>query len=145
MESTKHHEDSRHAADPAREKTPTVLLVDDDATHRNVLAFDFKRKGFSVLHASSGNEAWEMILRENINLVITDIRMPDGNGVELLRRIKDRNPILPSVILITGYTDLDLNNATEWGAEAVLPKPLDRKALLSASQSVVASQGFKIP
>lgn len=123
---------------------PTVLLVDDDLNHRNAMAFDFKRKGFCVLHANSGREAWELILIERINLVITDIRMADGDGVELLRRIKDRDPRLPPVILITGYTDLNLADAKDWGAEAVFPKPIDRKGLLMTSRSIVVSQGFAV-
>ena len=122
----------------------TVLLVDDDIVHRNVMAFDFKRRGFRVLHANTGREAWELILKENVNLVITDIRMPDGNGIELLRKIKDRDPQFPAVILITGYTELNLTDAKDWGAVAVFPKPLDRKHLLSTSQAVVAQQGKKL-
>lgn len=123
---------------------PTVLLVDDDETHRNVMAFDFKRKGFRVLQAGSGEEAWALVLSECIHLVVTDIRMPDGDGVELLRRIKDRYPRVPPVILITGFTELNLADAKDWGAEAVFPKPIDRQRLLVMSQNAMSLQGFQI-
>jgi DNA-binding response OmpR family regulator len=116
----------------------TVLLVDDDSAHRNAIAFDFKRKGYRVLQAGSGSEAWEIIQKEEVHLVITDIRMPDGNGVDLLRRIKDRDPNLPPVILMTGYTDLNLDGATDWGAEAVFLKPFERKELLARSTAILS-------
>jgi len=128
---------------PSSAVSPTVLLVDDDLPHRNTIAFDFKRKGFRVLQASSGNEAWAIIQSETVHLVVTDIRMPDGNGVELLSRLRERDPRLPPVILVTGYTELNLEDAKNWGAQAVFCKPFDRKALLAASQEAISTQGVE--
>jgi len=121
---------------------PTVLLVDDDITHRTAIAFDFQRKGFRILVAESGNEAWRIVQSEKVNLVVADIRMANGNGIELLNRIREKYPAFPPVILITAYTELGLDGAKDWGAEAVFHKPFDRKALLLASKTAIASQGF---
>ena len=127
----------RNESDGGRSKTtlstqshspvlPTVLLVDDDLTHRDAIAFDFKRRGFRVLQASSGNGAWNIIQGDTVHLVITDIRMPDGNGVELLRRLRERDPRLPPVILVTGYTELNFNDAKDWGAKGARSKRVKR-------------------
>jgi DNA-binding response OmpR family regulator len=120
---------------------PIVLLVDDDVAFRKALAFDFKRKGFNVLHACSGDEAWEVVQKSEIHLVITDIRMPNGNGVDLLKRIRARDPKIPPVILITGFTELNLADAKDWGAAAVFTKPFVSKDLLEASKKVLTSPG----
>lgn len=120
-----------------------VLLVDDDTVLRRTIAFDFKRKGFHVLQAGSGKEAWEILQTEKVHLVVTDIRMPDGHGIELLNRIRDRDPSIPRVILMTGYTELNLENAKDWGAQVVFSKPFDRKALLAASEAAVLALEFR--
>lgn len=122
----------------------TLLLVEDDEVLRSIMVFDFEREGFRVLQACTGNEAWRIIQAETVHLVITDIKMPEGSGIDLLNRIKERNPQLPPVILVTGYTELNLNDAKEWGAEAVFNKPFDREALLGASRQAVTSRGFKV-
>lgn len=124
--------------------SPAVLIVDDDRLHREAIGRDFSRRGFRVLLAAGGDEAWSMVLREAVHLVVTDIRMAGGSGVELLGRIKGRIPAQPPVILMTGYTELNLADAKDWGAEAVFCKPLDRGAFLAASIAIVAAQGFSV-
>ncbi len=117
---------------------PIVLIVDDDDILCVALAYDFKKIGFHVLKANSTKEAMEIIQTQTIQLVITDIRMPGESGIELLNKIRNKNQTLPPVIIMTGYTELNLADAKKWGADAVFSKPLDRKALLERSQEVVA-------
>lgn len=117
---------------------PTVLVVDDDEFHREAVAFDLKRNGFRILEARSGKEAWQLFQKEKVDLVVSDIRMPDEDGIELLGRIRRRDPTIPPVILITGFTEHDIQNPKDWGAEALFNKPVDRKALISASREAVA-------
>ena len=113
----------------------TILLVEDDSLYRNTVAYELKQSGFSVLHASNCQDAWLILEEKQVDLVITDIHMPNGNGMNLLRQIKDRNAIAPAVVLMTCHTDVDLSNAKDWGVEAVLIKPFDREELMLASQS----------
>lgn len=108
---------------------PTILIVDDEEDLREAIAFDFRRKKFRVLTASCGNEAMKFVESEHIDIVLTDVRMPNGDGVELLDRIKARNPLLPVVMLITGFADISLVEAYDKGADAVFSKPFDRKAM----------------
>ncbi len=113
-------------------KEIAILIVDDEVALRDALVFDFKRKGFTVFEAGSGSQAYEIVQREKIDVVLTDVRMAGGDGIELLDRIKARNATLPVVMFITGFADISLEDAYEKGADAVLPKPFDRKVLLNA-------------
>lgn len=107
-----------------------ILIVDDEEALRKAIAFDFKRKGFQVFEAGSGNKAMLLIEAEPIDIVISDVRMPDGDGISLLQRIKERDANLPIVLFITGYADLTVEDAYEYGVDAIFSKPFERKALM---------------
>jgi len=124
-------------------KLKSVLIVDDDDTLREAIVFDFKRRGYQVFSAPNGVEAFEIVKREKIDAVITDIRMPKGDGVELLDNIKAFNLRIPVVIFITGFADLSLEDAYEKGACVVMSKPFDRKALIEAVQRAMQDNSEK--
>lgn len=111
-------------------KDYVILIVDDDETLRNVAAFDFKRKGFTVLSAGSGNEAFELVKKNRVDLVLSDMRMPDGDGMALLEKIRAHNPEIPIVALMTGFSDSTEQECIEKGASKVFQKPFDRKQLM---------------
>ena len=113
-------------------KDITILIVDDEETLRRAIIFDFKRKGFQTLEASNGRDAFDIITKQKVDLIISDVRMPGGDGVELLNNVKALDPILPIVMFITGFADMSLEEAYEKGADAVFAKPVDRKALFAA-------------
>ena len=118
----------------------TILVVDDEAPLRKALVFDFKRKGFNVLDAGNGADAFELVKKNKIDVVLTDVRMPGGDGVELLDRVKAQNPAIPVVMFITGFADLTLEDAYDKGADAVFAKPFDRKALMAAVVKAVSAK-----
>ena len=78
----------------------TILLVDDEPKLRDVLAVGLTDLGYRTLAAGSGREALDMLQREDVDLVLTDLRMPGIGGRELLQEIKRTRPALP-VILMT--------------------------------------------
>jgi signal transduction histidine kinase/FixJ family two-component response regulator len=84
-----------------------LLLVDDEEGIRKVLGISLSDSGYEVLTAENGEEALEIFRRENPSIVLTDIKMPVMDGIELLRKIKDENPDT-EVIMITGHGDMDL-------------------------------------
>ena len=84
-----------------------LLLVDDEEGIRKVLGISLSDIGYEVLTAENGEEALEIFRRENPPIVLTDIKMPVMDGIELLRKIKDENPDT-EVIMITGHGDMDL-------------------------------------
>lgn len=113
-------------------KDTTLLIVDDEGDLREAIMSFLKRRGYRVLGAENGHEAFAVIEREPVDLVLTDVRMPNGDGIELLDRVKSRNYGTPVVMLVTGYADLTMEEAFDRGADAVFSKPFDRKELLEA-------------
>jgi CheY-like chemotaxis protein len=113
-----------------------VLIVDDEADLREAMVFDFEVAGFAVDSASGGHEAFEKVRREAYDVVISDVRMAEGDGIELLDRIRAIDSQRPAVILISGYTDISLELAYDKGAEALFPKPYDRKQLFETVKSL---------
>jgi CheY-like chemotaxis protein len=120
-------------------KKKGILIVDDDTTLREAISFDFKRRGFNVFSATNGVEGFEIVKKEVIDAVITDVRMPKGTGIELLDNIKAFNLRIPVVIFITGFTDLAIEDAYDKGACVVMSKPFDRKVLIANVQRALLS------
>lgn len=108
----------------------TLLIVDDEEDLRDSIAFDFQRMGFVVLTAPNGRDAFEIVRATPVDLVISDIRMPEGDGIELLKRIRQIDPEIPVVILLTGFAESSEQDVTRMGADKVLPKPFDRRELI---------------
>lgn len=115
----------------------TLLIVDDEEPLRKAIEFDFKRKGFNVLGAANGREAFDIVLQHKVDVVLTDVRMPGGDGIELLDRIRENNTTLPVVMFVTGFADISPEDAYHRGVDAIIAKPFDRKALLNAVISSV--------
>ena len=85
----------------------TILLVDDEEDIRDVLSISLEDRGYRVYTAENGQAALDMYDQVNPAIVITDIKMPGIDGIQLLRALKKRNPDI-EVIMITGHGDLDL-------------------------------------
>ena len=82
---------------------PRLLIVDDESSIRDMLAIFFHKRGFEVVTASSFTEGTAGAARSNPDLILSDIKMPDGNGLDLLRKVKADSPKTP-VIMITAHT-----------------------------------------
>lgn len=119
-------------------KDTTLLVVDDESDLREAMVSFLKRRGYRVLGAENGHDAFAIIEREPVDLVLTDVRMPNGDGIELLDRVKSRDHVTPVVMLITGYADLTPEEAFDRGADAIFPKPFDRGELLEAIRRALA-------
>jgi two-component system, NtrC family, response regulator PilR len=106
-----------------------LLIVDDEASIRDMLAFFFHKRGFEVLTASNFTEGQASALRSTPDLVLSDIKMPDGNGLDLLRKIKAESPKTP-VIMITAHTSTpDAIEAMKAGAVDYIAKPFNIEEL----------------
>ncbi|OFZ19529.1 MAG: hypothetical protein A2X94_12565 [Bdellovibrionales bacterium GWB1_55_8] len=119
------------------QRVHSLLVVDDEIVLRNAIAFDFKRKGYVVTTAGDGKEALGYLESKRFDLILTDVRMPGMDGVELLKQLRHQNSKVPVVIFITGFADISTEEAYELGAHAVFSKPFDRKALLSAVEKAL--------
>lgn len=104
---------------------PRILVVDDEASMRLTVAGNLELEGFDVIEAKSGEHALTLLETEKVDLVLTDIRMPGINGVELFRRISVKLPGTP-VVLMTAFAVEELvSSALREGAFTVLSKPFD--------------------
>lgn len=109
--------------------TDRILLVDDEEGIRKVLGISLADKGYEVLTAASGEEALNVFRRHYPLLVLTDIKMPGMDGIELLRHIKEESPDT-EVIMITGHGDLDLAiKSLQFQAADFVTKPINDDAL----------------
>jgi DNA-binding response OmpR family regulator len=107
----------------AANETAHILVVDDEGANRYSVSKTLQRVGYVVSEAASGEEALETLKAQMFDVVLTDIRMPGLDGVELLRRIKDEAPDA-IVILMTGYASLGTAvEALRLGAHDYLIKP----------------------
>ncbi len=109
-----------------------VLIAEDEPDLRDLLATKFRVFGFNVSSAHNGSAAWDKLLADkDIQIVITDIRMPNGSGYDLLKKCKDRDPVFPRVFLISAFTDYTEAELFSLGAEGFINKPFDTKILLN--------------
>ncbi len=116
----------------------SILVVDDEPDLAELLAFEFELLGANVKNAANGREAFEWIKKNPVDVVISDIRMPGGDGVELLDNLKQMNQHKPVLIFMTGFADLALEDAYDKGAAAMFGKPFNRNELLkTVSMSVL--------
>ncbi|MCX7011658.1 MAG: sigma-54 dependent transcriptional regulator [Candidatus Sumerlaeota bacterium] len=114
-----------------------VLVVDDDAAQRSLLGGFLGGQGFHVVCASSGAEALDVLGREPIDAMVSDVRMPGMTGLEMLAELRQRRPGLP-VLLVTAYPHIhDAVKAMRDGAVNYLEKPIDLDELLSSVRLAV--------
>lgn len=108
-----------------------ILVVDDDDDLREILFDMITQEGFSCLTAHCGTKALEVAKSEKIDLVLTDMRMSDGDGMYLLKSLRLIHPTEPVVFFITGYTDVVESDFIANGAAKVYTKPFNTETLLS--------------
>ncbi len=112
---------------------PTLLIVDDIADNRAVLARRLGRQGFQIVEAASGEHALDLIGSSHLDLVLLDVMMPGLDGVEVLKRIRARHaPMQLPVIMVTAKADgSDVAESLEAGANDYITKPVDFIAALA--------------
>ena len=109
-----------------------ILVVDDEVPTLKMFRLFLEAYGYTVFTATKGEEGLALFERENPSIVLTDIKMPEMDGIEVLRRIKAMSP-LTEVIVITGHGDMDLAvEALNLDATDFINKPIQRRALKQA-------------
>ncbi len=108
----------------------TVLVVDDEESLCDILSIYLEDAGYDTLVANDGRTALAMLQQEKVDVIVSDIRMPRGNGIEFINSIKAWNENHPPLIFVTGYSDLTPQEALQYGAEEIIAKPIDYNALL---------------
>jgi len=108
----------------------TILIAEDEEVMRSMLVDYLEDAGYTVHDAENGSLAWDLYTNNVCDLLITDINMPQLNGIDLLKKIKLNDRAFP-VIVVTGVTTESLKkDAITFGADALLSKPFKMKDLI---------------
>jgi DNA-binding response OmpR family regulator len=122
-------------ADAAR--TPTVLLVEDDPEVAELLHKFFLREHLVLRHAASIAEGRASHAREAADVVILDLMLPDGNGLDLCRQLRAADALVPILILTARGDPIDRVLGLEIGADDYLPKPFEARELLARVRALL--------
>lgn len=122
--------------------TAQLLLVDDEPGLREAVQAYLEESGFTVQTANNGNEGWEMVQRFTPDLVISDVMMPQVDGYQLLKKLREdvRFQALPVVFLTARGMTSDRIAGYDAGCDAYLPKPFDPDELVSIIKSILTRQ-----
>ena len=119
----------------------TILVVDDDETMRDLLRRMLERAGYAVVLAANGRDALERLRDRPADLIVTDMVMPEMDGIELIRKLATERPRLP-VIAISGVHDWAnyLSMAIRLGAKAGVQKPVSAAELVATIRGLLAAR-----
>ncbi|MEQ8980498.1 MAG: response regulator, partial [Deltaproteobacteria bacterium] len=117
----------------------TVLVADDEANLRKVLSALLRREGYEVLSAADGEEAWEILQKSPVDVLLTDLKMPRLDGMTLLERVLEAELGVP-VVMLTAHGTVDTAvTAMKLGAFDYLTKPYDQEELRLIIQKAAAT------
>ncbi len=109
-----------------------VLVADDSPTIRKFVSISLKVKGFEIIQVADGMQALEILPSEPVDLIITDLNMPNVDGFELIKTIRSNEEYreLPIIILSSLSSNEEIEKGIQCGANAYLLKPFDSKRVL---------------
>jgi CheY-like chemotaxis protein len=125
-----------------RLKGRRILVVEDEPDLREAIAESLEDFGSEVIRAENGQSAWKIIESgAQLDCVVSDVRMPGGDGIELLRSIRSREGKRPPLIFLSGFSDFELEQIVTEGAAGLVPKPFDIPYLLLLVAETIEPRG----
>ena len=119
------------------ERTPKLLVVDDDPRLRDLLRRYLGENGFQVFVADNGVTMNRLWLRERFDALILDLMMPGEDGLQILRRLREQKDMTPIIMLAVRGEDVDRIVGLEMGADDYIPKPFNPRELLARIHAVL--------
>ncbi|HAS17334.1 MAG TPA: hypothetical protein DDX84_07385 [Nitrospiraceae bacterium] len=109
-----------------------ILIVDDCKTTRKIIALYIKEAGYKTVLAANGVEAIEKLMNAAVDVIITDLNMPQMDGIELTRWVRENNMFkdIPLIILTTEQNDVSRVKGINTGASTFLTKPITKERLI---------------
>jgi len=120
-----------------------ILVVDDEELLCEVFKEMFEYHGASVKTSNSGSAAFELLKKEKFDIVVSDVRMPKGDGMTLVRQISAELPYKPYVFLCTGFSDVSLDDAKKLGVLEIFSKPFSEAEILARIEKSLVSQSHE--
>lgn len=117
--------------------SPQVLVVDDDGEIRKLLARYLREQGFRVLTASTCAEVRDKLVTNRIDLIVLDVMLPDGSGLDLCRDLRASRSMVPIILLTALKEDVDRIIGLEFGADDYLGKPFNPRELVARIRAVL--------
>lgn len=108
----------------------TILVIEDDKAQQDIYQTVFADAGYEVIIESDGRNGFSTMASKHPDIIVSDVRMKNGDGLELLERVSRLQEKLPVIIFATGYRDLEIEDFLDKGAEAIFQKPIDYDLLL---------------
>ena len=108
---------------------PSILITDDDLAFRETLKYVFEPHGFRTLTAGDGEEAVEIVRREEVHVVLLDMHMPKLTGLETIPRLKQFQALLPCILMSANLDERMVEQARIVRAYSVLAKPVSRREI----------------
>lgn len=112
-----------------------ILIVDDEADIVEIISDALSSEDCIVFTATSGNRAKQVLQGNKVDVIVSDIRMKDGDGIELLHYVLDMVEPRPSFYFISGFTDHSVAELNNMGAKALIRKPFRMNELLKLIRS----------
>lgn len=124
---------------------PSILIIEDDITFSLMLTTWLGKKGFEVVTSTSVSDAKNRMENVSLDLILSDLRLPDGDGIDLLKWIRERNTSVP-LIMMTSYADIQTAvQAIKLGASDYISKPLNPDELLGKIHDLLKDGHAMLP
>ena len=116
-----------------------IMVVEDSSTMRQMVGFTLKRNGYEVIEAVDGNDALEKINGEQLHMIITDVNMPNMDGIEFVRQVraKPECKFVPVIMLTTESQEVKKNEGRAAGATGWIVKPFNPEHLMAVVNKVI--------
>ncbi|GMA56856.1 two-component system alkaline phosphatase synthesis response regulator PhoP [Alicyclobacillus sacchari] len=118
---------------------PTVLVVDDEASIRTLVEYNFSRSGFDVEGVADGKTAYDILSKDarKYDLVVLDLMLPGMDGMEVCRRLRQEGVKIPIILLTARDEEVDLVLGLELGADDYVTKPFSPRELVARARAVL--------
>ena len=125
-----------------KNRSVEILVLDDDSDTLEILSHMLNTNGMKAETTSSPNQAMDLLTRKSFHILLLDLKMPDMNGIEVLRRIREKDRDL-AVIVLTGFPSVETAVASlKGGVSDYVEKPIDAEKLMGAIEGVIRNKGL---
>jgi DNA-binding response OmpR family regulator len=124
------------------DRTPRILLVDDEQPIQTLLSFPLQRDGYEVVHASDGREALARFSEQTFDLVVLDVMLPKMDGLEVCRRLRAKGERVPIIMLSAKSEEIDKVLGLELGADDYITKPFSMREFRSRVKAALRRAGM---